>query len=144
MPEGRITTQERWFYPLVPPELVPDIVAPQSLRKMDPNWDDSLVGPKARALTSRIISSCAGWPKWPTSEELFDAFHAEEPTDRQKALIGMWVSEATDNELMDAWIQEVYTLRELVAAMHRIDYTWLYERNEWIRYWLSEAPPWND
>ena len=45
---------------------------------------------------------------------------------------------------MDAWIQEVYTLRELVAAMLRIDYTWLYERNEWIRYWLSEAPPWND
>ena len=110
---------------------------------MDPDWDDALIGPKARVLTSRIISSCAGWPEWPTSKELFDALHAEEPTDRQRALIGMWVSEATETELMDAWIQEVYTLRELVAAMHRIDYTWLYERNEWIRYWLSEAPPWN-
>ena len=144
MSKGIIVKEEPRYCPLVAPELVPHEPAPLELRQLDSKWDDELVGAKAQVLTSRIISSCAGWPKWPTSEELFEAFHAEQPTTRQHALVGMWVCEATDTELMDAWIQEVYTLRELVEAMHRTQCTWFSQRNEWIRYWLSEAPPWND
>ena len=109
--------------------------APKSLRTLDPNWDEEKTGPKARAFKQRIESSCAGWGRKPTSE----ALHEEHPNTYQQALISMWVNEATEAEIMDGWIQEAYTLRELVEAMHRTGNTWNTSRNRWIRNWLSET-----
>ena len=86
------------------------------------------------------MSSCAGWPRMPTGEELYEALHAEHPDAYQQAAVGMWANEATEAEIMDGWIQEAYTLRELVAAMHRTGNTWNNSRNRWIRRWLSEGP----
>ena len=129
--------------PLVKAETVYDGKAPTEGRALDPQWDDDKVGPKARVFTDRIMSSCAGWPKWPTSEELYEALHAEQLDRRQQAMVSMWVNEASEVEIMDGWIQEAYTLRELVEAMHRTGNVWNSRRNQWIRTWFSEAPPWN-
>ena len=54
-----------------------------------------------------------------TSAEFYDAIHAEMPTKRQRALIRMWTKEARPDEIVMAWAEEVYTVRELIAAIHR-------------------------
>ncbi len=77
------------------------------------------LGRQSLAVADRIASSCAGWAKRPTAGEFYDALRAETPTDRQRSLIAMWVREATNAELTMAWMEEVYTDREFVAAIHR-------------------------
>ena len=42
-----------------------------------------------------------------------------EPTERQATIIGMWVCEATMDEILLACAEEAYTLRELIRAIHR-------------------------
>ena len=120
---------------LPPPEQISNRVAPEWMRSLNPTLRDDERGPTARVLKCRIVSSCAGWPRKPTAEELYEALHAGEPTTREKALVSMWVSEAQDWELMDAWMQGVYTLRELVAAMHRCGLTRYWERNEYLAFY---------
>ena len=43
---------------------------------------------------------------------------AAAPTDRQRQLISAWLFEATNGDLVAAWLEEAYTLRELVRAIH--------------------------
>lgn len=79
---------------------------------------------RARASTTvrrRLASSCAGWPApHPTSEELYDALRAETPTERQRAVIGVWTDEATEEEIVDAWTENVYSWSMLAKAMRLI------------------------
>ena len=77
------------------------------------------LGRHSRTVERRIASSCAGWAEPPTAAEFYDALRAARPTERQQSLVAMWVREATDAELLMAWMEEVYTDRELVAAIHR-------------------------
>lgn len=56
------------------------------------------------------------------AEELYEAIRAESPSGRQQAVLRTWLLEATWGELLDAWVQRVYTWRELAVAMHRIGY----------------------
>ena len=77
------------------------------------------LGRKSRTVARRVASSCAGWAQRPTAADFYDALRAEEPTEQQRSLIAMWVREATNAELTMAWVEEVYTDRELVAAIHR-------------------------
>ena len=44
---------------------------------------------------------------------------ANRPTERQASIIRMWGAEATAAELIEAWVQRAYTLRQFVAALHR-------------------------
>ena len=74
---------------------------------------------KSRTLLFRISSSCAGHGQPPTPAELYDAFHTKEPTARSSALLRMWMTEASSNEVIDAWRDHCYTWRELAAACHR-------------------------
>ena len=67
----------------------------------------------------RISSSCAGWKQPPTTGEFYEAIRADEPDQRQRAMISMWIQEATNDEILLAWAEEVYTVRELVAAIHK-------------------------
>lgn len=76
-------------------------------------------GPHSWTVRKRIASSCAGWPEHPTAEEFHDALQAQNPTLRQQSLISMWMLEATDEDVILAWAEEAYTLRDLVAAVHR-------------------------
>lgn len=59
-------------------------------------------GRNAWAVHRRIMSSCAGWKERPTAAEFYDAIRANEPTDRQKAIIRMWGAEATLEDLIEA------------------------------------------
>ena len=40
----------------------------------------------------------------------------QQPSERQKAIVLMWVSEATTREIMAAWAQHAYTFRQLARA----------------------------
>ena len=80
-------------------------------------------GRHALAVQRRLASGCAGWKRRPTAEEFYDAVRAERPTERQAGIIRMWGAEATAGELIEAWVQHAYTLRELVAAMHRANFS---------------------
>ena len=77
------------------------------------------LGRHSRTVERRIASSCAGWAELPTAAEFYDALRAAQPTQRQQSLIAMWVREATDAELLMAWMEDVCTDRELVRAIHR-------------------------
>ena len=85
------------------------------LRLCDP---DTPRGPQAEAVRRRIMSSCAGWASRPTPKEFHAAVRAEHPTRRQRAIVWMWGLEATTRELLEAWLQRAYTLRQLVNALH--------------------------
>ena len=80
-------------------------------------------GRDAWAVHRRIMSSCAGWKERPAAAEFYDAIRANEPTDRQKAIIRMWGAEATLEDLVEAWAQHAYTFRQLVRALHRAGFT---------------------
>ena len=80
---------------------------------------DTPTGRNANAVQLRIMSSCAGWKKRPTAGEFYDAIRAEHPTPRQTGLVRRWGAEATITDLLQAWVQHAYTLRQLVQALHR-------------------------
>ena len=84
-----------------------------------PGHDPAAIRERSATVRSRIGSSCSGWVVRPTSAEFYDAIHAERPTTRQRVLIRMWAREAEPAQIVLAWAEEVYTLRELVAAFHR-------------------------
>ena len=67
----------------------------------------------------RLAGSCAGWRKRPSSGEFYDAVRAAEPDRRQRAILHSFVQEAAWYELIAAWAEGAYTLRELVEALHR-------------------------
>ena len=82
------------------------------------------------AVEARFFSCTAGWREPPTSEEFYHAVRASAPTPRQKHVIEAWLSEAEHCEILRAWLEEAYSWRDLVGAMHRIGY----RRNELGRY----------
>ena len=84
-----------------------------------PGHDPTAIRERSSTVDSRISSSCCGWVVPPTVAEFYDAVHAETPTTRQRALIRMWTKEAGPDEIVLAWVEEVHTIRELVAAVHR-------------------------
>ena len=67
----------------------------------------------------RLARSCAGWEKRPTSAEFYDAIRAPIPDGRQRAVLRVFSQEADWRELVSAWAEQAYTLRELVQALHR-------------------------
>ena len=77
------------------------------------------LGARSRTVRRRIWSSCAGWTAEPTTEEFYEAVRAESPSRRQRQIVSMWVLEATDEDIMTAWLEEAYSFRDLAAAMHR-------------------------
>ena len=91
-------------------------------------------GRHAPAVRLRLASSCAGWKRRPTAEEFYDAVRAEQPTERQASIIRMWGTEATTGDIIEAWVQRAYTLRQIVAALHRANFTYaprIHKLNRW-------------
>ena len=105
---------------LLPPEAFDDETATDEDR-------ERLLGPEqsgtaaadSETVRLRMCSSCAGWPERPGPAELYAAVRAENPTARERAILRMWVTETDWTELIRAWAERVYTLRELAAALHR-------------------------
>ena len=105
---------------LAPPEAFSDRRADDRFRNEHlPGHDPTAIRGLSAVVSSRIASSCCGWVVRPTSAEFYEAIHADTLTKRQRALIRMWTREAEPAQIVLAWAEEVYTLRELVAAVHR-------------------------
>ena len=107
---------------LAPAERFTDEPASRRLRERFGALGPEGTGRQSRAVEGRFLSCCAGWKRTPTADELYEAIRAENPTKRQETVLRTWLLEATWGELLDAWVQQVYTWRELAAAMHRIGY----------------------
>ena len=92
------------------------------------------VGPKSRSVMLRLATSCAGWTVRPTATEFYEAVRAAEPTGRQRAILGTFAQEAEWWELIAAWAERAYTIRQLVTALHRSGHAKCYAAR-WINGW---------
>ena len=109
---------------LLPPEAfpVPEDVRPDPELRRRGGVPDDETGPDSRTVYWRFFSSCAGWPRPPTPREFYTAIREENPDRRQRAVLRIWLREATNSEILRGWIEEAYTWPMLVAAIHRIGY----------------------
>ena len=80
------------------------------------------LGPNSATVRGRLFSCTAGWPQPPGAADLYESLRAEKPTPRQASMVRAWLQEATLVEIMLAWIEEAYSWRILVRAMHRLGY----------------------
>ena len=105
---------------LLPAERFTDARATLEQRRMihAPETADQR-GEQSRAVQGRLASSCGGWPEPPSAREFHEAVRAEAPDERQRAILDVWATETEWHELLAAWTEDAYTLRELVAALHR-------------------------
>ena len=99
-------------------------------------------GPESPVLAGLVASSCAGWAEIPTGRELYDALRAETPTPRQQALIRTWWVEANFDQIMEAWLQRAYSIRQLVRAVHlagcgRTETPYLAQRMRTMNFWAA-------
>lgn len=109
---------------LLPPEAFDDVGPTGHDRMMLLGADDGPAdGRNSPTVRVRMASSCAGWKIPPRPVELYDAIRAGEPTGRQRTILRMWATETDWEELVRAWAEEVYTFRELAAALHRAGIT---------------------
>ena len=77
------------------------------------------VGQQSGTIGARLASSCAGWAQHPTAADFYAAIRAEQPTERQRHVLDAWIREASWEEIVGGWADEVYTFRELAGALHR-------------------------
>ena len=82
--------------------------------------DLTQVAAKSVTIMLRLSASCAGWRDPPTAAEFHDALRAPEPTVRQRAILVAFAREADWRDLIAAWAERAYTIRELVTALHRV------------------------
>ena len=112
---------------LLPPERFASALAPVSAYyDHSSDWlkpEPQKRGAESRALQDLINGSCQGWEVRPTGTELYEAFRAREPTTRQQALLYAWFIEGTTKHWIEAWAQQAYSDRQLVASIHRIGFT---------------------
>ncbi|MCY4026353.1 MAG: hypothetical protein OXH75_08575 [Acidobacteria bacterium] len=108
----------------------------EEVQRLRPGLDPADTGPDSRAVQTLLTKSCAGWHRHPTSREFYEAVRAPAPTSRQRSLIWTWTSEAELADIIVAWAERAYTIRQLVAAMHRAEFAWaerIREINQWAR-----------
>ncbi len=104
---------------LAPPEAFSDEAATEEVRRrFHKTHDPNRLGPDSLAVTLRLGRSCAGWAEKPTSREFYDAVRAAVPDDRQRALLRTWIQEATAEDIMFAWAEGAYTVRQLARGLH--------------------------
>lgn len=113
---------ERADITVLPPERFTDEAMPEERKKrLRGSWYEKAraAGPRNSPIVAgRFAQVCCGWPRPPTAEELYEAVRAIDPTPRQRAVFTTWLCESPPHELLEAWADGVYTIRELVAAMH--------------------------
>lgn len=110
---------------LAPPAAFPETQAtPEPRKEHLPQHNGEEIRERSRTVANRLATSCAGWPRRPTPTEFYRALHAGRPTGRQRAIVRVWMSEATNEEITLAWLEEAYTYRDLVSAIHKsgVDY----------------------
>lgn len=108
---------------LEPPDAFSDKYAARSLlAEIRPDADPQATGPGSQTVRGLLCGACAGWGEPPTSAELYDAMRAENPTDRQLAIAGVLVNEASFDELLNAHTEGAFTWRQLARAAAKRGY----------------------
>lgn len=77
-------------------------------------------GPESRAVGGRLATSTAGWENPPTAAEFHEAVHEKAPNARQRAILRCFLTEATDDEWLDAWAERAFTWRAILRHAHSI------------------------
>lgn len=80
-------------------------------------------GRRSRSVARRLQASCTGWTDPPSAEEFHDAVHAPQDTSREAAILLTWYHEADVIKQLDARLEEAYSWRELVQALHHVGLT---------------------
>ncbi len=123
---------------LRPAEEFPDYYpSEEEVQRLRPGLPPSDTGPDSATVRSLLVKSCAGWHEHPSSGEFYDAVRATAPTSRQQHLVYTWASEAGIAEIIVAWAERAYTLRQFVAALHRAEFAWP-ERIRTINQWAEK------
>lgn len=126
---------------LMPLEAFDDEAAgDEDLHRLLDEPDPALTGPDSRTVRLRLRSSCAGWARRPEPAELYAAIRSSRPTERERSLLRMWANEPEWLELIQAWAERVYTLRELAAALHRAGIT-RSRHSRTLNRWAARRPP---
>ena len=104
--------------PLGPLENYSDEYAPpERLAEFLPGADPNATGARSQTIRGIIRGSCCGWPRPPTSEEVYDAIRATHRTPRQRAVVTVLTNEASFEELMNAHTERAFTWRQLARAL---------------------------
>ena len=108
---------------VLPPERFSNAPMPEEQKKeLLGEWYKESLKHRPRnavSVAGKFAQVCCGWEEPPTAEELYEAVHAEKPTPRQRAVFTTWLYESTGSELLEGYAEDVYTIRDLVAAMYR-------------------------
>ena len=105
---------------LLPAERFSDAPAPAwQYRMIDAPTRPEETRERSRSVARRFARSCSGWRRQPTAEEFYGAVRAAAPTQRQRAILDTWATEAEWEELLAAWTEHAYTFHELATALHR-------------------------
>ncbi len=76
-------------------------------------------GPNSRTVTHRLRMSCSDWKRVPGARDFYRAVHTPAGTPEETGMLLRWFHEAGIVEQIRARLEEVYTWRELVRALHR-------------------------
>lgn len=109
---------------LLPPEAFPDAPPTETERRIFRSVPMGVDARDSPTVWRRLASSCSGWTEPPTPAEFYDAIRAASPTRRQREIVRTWAAEANTGEVIRAWVEGVYTWRQLVRALHRSNAAW--------------------
>lgn len=97
--------------------LLPQRFFDERFYSAEPDEERARLSPAVRG---RLASSCAGWPApHPTSVEFYEALRVDRPTERQQAVIEVWTDEASEDDVVQAWFENVYSWGMLARACRR-------------------------
>ena len=126
---------------LLPPEAFPDAPPTERERRIFRSVPKDVDARDSPTVWHRLASSCSGWVEPPTPAEFYDTIRAPQPTPRQREIVQTWVAEAKTGEVIRAWVEGVYTWRQLVRALHRSNAAW----NGYLNVMLNQltGPEWH-
>ena len=104
---------------LLPAEAFPDAPPTERERRIFRSVPMGVDARDSPTVWHRLASSCSGWAEPPTPAEFYDTIRAASPTRRQREIVRTWAAEAKTGEVIRAWVEGVYTWRQLVTALHR-------------------------
>lgn len=109
---------------LLPPEAFPDAPPTERERRIFRSVPMGVDARDSPTVWHRLASSCSGWAEPPTPAEFYDTVRTVNPTRRQREIVRTWAAEAETGEVIRAWVEGVYTWRQLVGALHRSNAAW--------------------
>ena len=122
------------------PEAFPDTDPTENeSRRLGRGSGPDETGPNSITVRMRLVGSCAGWASRPRSGEFYEAIRTEKPDQRQRAVLRVFAQEAEWHEIVAAWAEQAFTLRRLVAALHRAGLAEC-RAARWLNKWATVPP----